>query len=155
AGVAVLWLLWKFASQNEKDRSTGVLCAALVGIHPLIILCSRFVRPEIFLALGALGAFLAFDKARRESRAGWMCLAGFLGGILPGFHTNGLPVLAALAFLWFPIFGVKPPLRGLAWFLIGALGGFLAFVHFADWSTFLPGVKTLFFQEFNRPPLLE
>ncbi len=129
----------------------GLYAALLAGSSFLFLYSAHTIRPEMLLAVLAIASYGLWVKAVEDQLLWAFVLAGFLCGMAPGIHTNGLALTPVFWVLWLFIGKVHGK---YAWFA-GWLTGTILFSVSADWERFLPGQQALFFKEFTTPPLFQ
>ena len=145
-------LLGVYAAGLFLGRRRSALAAmGLLATNFLFLYSSHTVGPEISLCLCGLLAFLSLIKGLRDSSIPFLAASGFLAGLAPGFHTNGLGLIAALVLV---ILQQKKS-RALGSVFLGWALGLGLFLLCSDWSRFFSGYSMLFMKEMTRPPLLK
>jgi hypothetical protein len=133
------------------NRRLGYFAMAILGTRFVFLYTADRIRPEMWLCLCGLLAFIAALLSVQSRRPWFAAASGLLAGLAAGLHTNGIVlILPVAAFL---TINRKWPALGLCF--LGAFAGIVAFISAADWAHFLPGTHALFFQEFSSPSILK
>ncbi len=117
------------AGKQLYSARVGLLAALLLAISWPFAQASHYARQDILLTLVVLVAFVIAVYALRRERWWAHVLAGFLLGISPDIHQNGMAFIPALAALYLTYYGRSLLMKRGTW--LAALGGGAGLLIFA------------------------
>lgn len=82
AGMGLLWLTYLFAFKVFKDQAIALFSAVNLALSHQFFFASHFARPDIFVALCAMGALLLIEK-------GFYFWAGLTAALAMDMHPSG------------------------------------------------------------------
>jgi len=128
--------------------AAGALAALLAATDTFILVTSRTVRPEVYVACFATLAVWLFFRARRADSTFLTLLSGLFVGLAMNFHPNGIAIFASLGLLLLFEFRIRILRAPRFWAFVA--GGVLAMVPFVTWVVSGPERMQAFHQLWGR-----